>query len=180
MENINVEETQPKNSKEVDLDTDGIKEQDVQVKEEQKKEEPPKLNVGEVDLGYRIDNNTIISDITMIDIYAVSSTFPYKPNLCLYVRICGSDIDNNRALNILNQKSNDFKITFAKSRLTDNNIIIHPKHIKLHTINVNIDRIVINITPGLLLLAMVTINPPIINTLNIIVLATTIFLFAIL
>ena len=29
MENINVEETQPKNSKDVDLDTDGIKEQDV-------------------------------------------------------------------------------------------------------------------------------------------------------
>ena len=52
MENINVEETQPKNSKDVDLDTDGIKEQDVQVKEQEKKEEAPNLNVGEVDLGY--------------------------------------------------------------------------------------------------------------------------------
>ena len=52
MENINVEETQPKNSKEVDLDTDGIKEQDVQIKEQEKKEETPNLNVGEVDLGY--------------------------------------------------------------------------------------------------------------------------------
>ena len=53
MENINVEETQPKKSNEVDLDTDGVNEQDVQIKQEEtKKEEAPKLNVGEVDLGY--------------------------------------------------------------------------------------------------------------------------------
>ena len=40
--------------KEVDLDTDGVKEENVEVKEEIKKEEneKPSLNVGEVDLGY--------------------------------------------------------------------------------------------------------------------------------
>ena len=37
--------------KEVELDTDDVKEQDVEVKEETKKEEP-NLNLGEVDLGY--------------------------------------------------------------------------------------------------------------------------------
>ena len=37
--------------KEVELDTDDVKEESVEVKEETKKEEP-KLNVGEVDLGY--------------------------------------------------------------------------------------------------------------------------------
>ena len=40
--------------KEVELDTDGVKEENVEVKEETKKEEKekPNLNVGEVDLGY--------------------------------------------------------------------------------------------------------------------------------
>ena len=39
--------------KEVELDTDDVKAQDIEVKEETKKEEEaPNLNVGEVDLGY--------------------------------------------------------------------------------------------------------------------------------
>ena len=50
-EQINVEEVNPKKEKDVDLDLQDAKEQDVEVKEEQKKEDP-KLNVGEVDLGY--------------------------------------------------------------------------------------------------------------------------------
>ena len=38
--------------KEVELDTDDVKEENVEVKEVEKKEQEPKLNVGEVDLGY--------------------------------------------------------------------------------------------------------------------------------
>jgi len=38
--------------KEVDLDTDNVKEENVEVKEEATKEKEPNLNVGEVDLGY--------------------------------------------------------------------------------------------------------------------------------
>ena len=38
--------------RQVELDTDDVKEEDVQVKEESKKEDSPNLNVGEVDLGY--------------------------------------------------------------------------------------------------------------------------------
>ena len=40
--------------KEVELDTDNVKEQDVEVKEDTKKaeEKEPNLNLGEVDLGY--------------------------------------------------------------------------------------------------------------------------------
>ena len=38
--------------KEVELDTDNVKDEDVEVKEQTKKEEEPNLNVGEVDLGY--------------------------------------------------------------------------------------------------------------------------------
>src|SRR5210317_527245 len=37
---------------EVELDTDNVKEENVQVEEKSKKEESPNLNVGEVDLGY--------------------------------------------------------------------------------------------------------------------------------
>ena len=39
--------------KEVELDTDDVKEESVEVKEETKKETEPNLNLGEVDLGYR-------------------------------------------------------------------------------------------------------------------------------
>ena len=38
--------------KEVDLDTDNVKEENIEVKEETTKEKEPNLNVGEVDLGY--------------------------------------------------------------------------------------------------------------------------------
>jgi hypothetical protein len=38
--------------KEVDLDTDNVKEENIEVKEETTKEQEPNLNVGEVDLGY--------------------------------------------------------------------------------------------------------------------------------
>ena len=38
--------------KEVELDTDDVKEENVEVKEVEKKEKEPNLNVGEVDLGY--------------------------------------------------------------------------------------------------------------------------------
>ena len=38
--------------KEVELDTDDVKEENVEVKEIEKKEKEPNLNVGEVDLGY--------------------------------------------------------------------------------------------------------------------------------
>ena len=38
--------------KEVELDTDDVKEESVEVKEETKKETEPNLNLGEVDLGY--------------------------------------------------------------------------------------------------------------------------------
>ena len=39
--------------KEVDLDTDDVKEQDIEIKDTEKKEDDtPNLNVGEVDLGY--------------------------------------------------------------------------------------------------------------------------------
>tara|TARA_B100000902_G_scaffold180667_1_gene173636 strand:+ start:67 stop:1131 length:1065 start_codon:yes stop_codon:yes gene_type:complete len=38
--------------KEVDLDTDNVKEENIEVKEEATKEKEPNLNVGEVDLGY--------------------------------------------------------------------------------------------------------------------------------
>jgi hypothetical protein len=38
--------------RQVELDTDDVKEEDVEVKEESKKETEPNLNVGEVDLGY--------------------------------------------------------------------------------------------------------------------------------
>tara|TARA_R100001163_G_C5064888_1_gene202641 strand:- start:1737 stop:2759 length:1023 start_codon:yes stop_codon:yes gene_type:complete len=48
---INVEELEPKKEKEVELDLSDAKEKDVEVKQEETKEEP-KLNVGEVDLGY--------------------------------------------------------------------------------------------------------------------------------
>ena len=37
---------------EVELDTDNVKEENVQVEEKSTKEEAPSLNVGEVDLGY--------------------------------------------------------------------------------------------------------------------------------
>jgi hypothetical protein len=40
------------NEREVELDTDNVKEENVQVEEKSKKEEAPNLNVGEVDLGY--------------------------------------------------------------------------------------------------------------------------------
>ena len=38
--------------KEVELDTDNVKEESIDVKEETVKEKEPNLNVGEVDLGY--------------------------------------------------------------------------------------------------------------------------------
>ena len=38
--------------KEVELDTDDVKEENVEVKEDIKKDKEPNLNVGEVDLGY--------------------------------------------------------------------------------------------------------------------------------
>jgi FtsZ-binding cell division protein ZapB len=50
-EKLKVEQENPISDKEVDLDTTGFKEESVEVKEEAPKEEP-KLNVGEVDLGY--------------------------------------------------------------------------------------------------------------------------------
>ena len=59
-ENLKVEELEPKNEKQVDLDTSDSKEQDVEVKEQEKKEEP-KLNVGEVDLGYA-DHEKVAKD----------------------------------------------------------------------------------------------------------------------
>ena len=51
MVEVTAEEKKPQ--EEVQLDTDGVKEESVEVKqEENKKEETPKLNLGEVDLGY--------------------------------------------------------------------------------------------------------------------------------
>jgi len=50
-ETLKVEQENPISEKEVDLDTTGFKDESVEVKEEAPKEEP-KLNVGEVDLGY--------------------------------------------------------------------------------------------------------------------------------
>jgi len=50
-EKLKVEQENPISDKEVDLDTTGFKDESVEVKEETPKEEP-KLNVGEVDLGY--------------------------------------------------------------------------------------------------------------------------------
>lgn len=47
------EELQPKVQPEVELDTDGIKDASVEVKEEEKVETTPDLNKGEVDLGYQ-------------------------------------------------------------------------------------------------------------------------------
>ena len=38
--------------REVELDTDNVKEENVQVTQEEKKETEPNLNLGEVDLGY--------------------------------------------------------------------------------------------------------------------------------
>ena len=54
------EELQPKVQPEVELDTDDVKEEQVELKQsdvENKKDEAPKLNVGEVDLGYTSYDN---------------------------------------------------------------------------------------------------------------------------
>ena len=50
MVEVTAEEKKPQ--EEVQLDTDGVKEESVEVKQEEKKDEAPKLNLGEVDLGY--------------------------------------------------------------------------------------------------------------------------------
>tara|TARA_A100001391_G_scaffold70269_1_gene44897 strand:+ start:575 stop:1573 length:999 start_codon:yes stop_codon:yes gene_type:complete len=47
------EELQPKEQPEVELDTDDVKEESVEIKEEQKKDDKPDLYKGEVDLGYQ-------------------------------------------------------------------------------------------------------------------------------
>ncbi len=49
MVEVTAEEKKPQ---EVELDTDDVKEESVEVKQEEKKKEAPKLNLGEVDLGY--------------------------------------------------------------------------------------------------------------------------------
>ena len=47
------EELQPNEQPEVELDTDDVKEESVEIKEEQKKDDKPDLYKGEVDLGYQ-------------------------------------------------------------------------------------------------------------------------------
>ena len=58
MENNETKNLQPNSQPEVELDLDGVKEQSVELKEEEnKKPTAPNLNLGEVDLGYTTHNN---------------------------------------------------------------------------------------------------------------------------
>ena len=77
--------------KEVDLDTDNVKEENIEVKEEATKEKEPNLNVGEVDLGYtgheksseeKKDEPKIeITDEEVVEEKKVESKSEEKPNL---------------------------------------------------------------------------------------------------
>jgi hypothetical protein len=77
--------------KEVDLDTDNVKEENIEVKEEAIKEKEPNLNVGEVDLGYtsheksseeKKDEPKIeITDEEVVEEKKVESKSEEKPNL---------------------------------------------------------------------------------------------------
>lgn len=75
-EQIKAEELEPKNETQVDLDTSNLKEQDVEVKEQEKKEEP-KLNVGEVDLGYA-DHEKVAKDKAEIKVVQETEEAPKK------------------------------------------------------------------------------------------------------